>query len=179
MPSPSRRIAELARFHRARRHLCKTDLLENLFEIVGAEQHLFAAAARGNHAHAHFHQPHVQFRRRLNPPAVQRDLAAAAERQSEGRGNHRFGRVLQRHVHLLEGVDRGAQFVPLLFLRGEQDHHQIRADGKILALVADDHGIEIRLEFREARAQHVHDVVADRVRFAVKFAAEHAVAEVD
>ena len=90
-------------------------------------QHLLAAAAGGNQAHAHFHQPHVQFGRRLNPRAVQRDFAAAAESHAERRGHHRLRRILQRHVELLKAVDRGVQLVPLLFLRGQQNHHQIGA----------------------------------------------------
>ena len=78
------------------------------------------------------------------------DLATAAQRQPERRGDHRLGRILDRHVDLLEAVDGGFQLVPLLFLRGQQHQHQIRADAEILALVGDHHGLEILVGFFEA-----------------------------
>ncbi len=110
---------------------------------------------------------------------MQRQFAAASEREPERRGHHRLRRVLQRHVHLLEVVDGGVELVPLLLLRGEQHHHEIRAGGKVLALIADDHRLEVVFELGEARTHHEHDVVAHRVRLAMKIAAEDAIAQID
>ena len=82
-------------------------------------------------------------------------------------------------VHLLEAVDGGVQFVPFLFLGGEQDQHQVGADGEVFALVGDDHGVEVGLQLVEAGVEHADLVFAQGVHFAVEFAAEDAVAEID
>ena len=71
------------------------------------------------------------------------------------------------------------QIVPFLFLRGHQQQHQIGADGKIRGLVGDHHGVEIGFEALHAGVNHRDDVVADGVHLGVKFAAKHAVAEID
>ena len=69
--------------------------------------------------------------------------------------------------------------VPLLLLRGDEEQHQIGADGKVRAP-------GWRRPWRRNRSQALHagldhggDVVADGIHLGVKFAAEHAVAKVD
>ena len=76
-------------------------------------------------------------------------------------------------------MDRGVQLVPFAFLRGQQHQHQIRADAEILALIGDDHGLEILLGLLEARVQHADLIFAQRVHLAVELDAQHAVAQVD
>ena len=41
-----------------------------------------------------------------------------------------FGRVLDRHVGLLEAVDGDVQLVPLAFLGGQQHQHEVGADAE-------------------------------------------------
>ncbi len=71
------------------------------------------------------------------------------------------------------------QFVPLLLLGSHQDQHQICADGEIHRLVGDDHGVEICLQSFQALVEHRDQVRTDGVHLGVKFAAHHAVAEID
>ena len=123
-------------------------------------EHLLTAAARRNQPHAHFDEAHVELCRCLNSPAVQRQLATAAERQPERRRNHRPGGIFQRHIHLLELMNRGIQLVPLLLLRREQHHHEVRARRKMFALIANHKRVEIRLQFCQRSAHHAHDVLA-------------------
>ena len=53
------------------------------------------------------------------------------------------------------------------------------APAENFALVADHKRIEIRLEFGKGGAQHEEDIVAERIHFAVEFAAEDAIAQID
>ncbi len=71
------------------------------------------------------------------------------------------------------------QLVPLAFLRGQQHHHQIGAHAEVLAFVGDDHGVEIAIGLLEAGVQHDDVIFAERVHFAVKLDAQHAVTQVD
>ena len=147
--------------------------------FVRADHHLFRPAAAGNQAHAHFDQPDVSLGRGVNPRGVQIDFASAAERHSLRRAHDRPRRVLDRHVDALELAHGEMNVVPLAFLRGHQQQHQICAGGKIRRLVADHHGLEFGFQSRDARMQHRDDISADRVHLGVEFAAEHAVAQID
>ncbi len=71
------------------------------------------------------------------------------------------------------------QFVPLLFLRGDQHQHQIRAHRKIHRLIGDDHGVEVGFQPFQPFVHHGDQVRADGVHLGVKFAANHAVSEVN
>ena len=71
------------------------------------------------------------------------------------------------------------QLVPFAFLRGQQHHHQIRADAEVLAFVRDDHGVEILFGFLQAGVQHADVVLAERVHLAVELDAQHAIAQID
>ena len=64
---------------------------------------------------------------------VQTDFASAAERHALRRGHHRPRRILDRHVGALELPHRQVNVVPLAFLRGHQQQHQVRARRKIRA----------------------------------------------
>ena len=69
---------------------------------------------------------------------VQADLRAAAESEAEGRGDHRPRAEFDGRGHLLEAADDGGHFVPLAFLRGKQELHQVGADGEVVAVAGDD-----------------------------------------
>ena len=84
-----------------------------------------------------------------------------------------------RQLGVLELPHGEVQVVPLLLLRGHQEQHQVRAGGKIHGLIGDHHGVEIGAQARQAFVDHGEDVAADGVHLGVKFAAEHAVAEID
>ena len=147
--------------------------------LVGANQHFFRAAATGNQANTGFHQADVGFGCRLNPWGVQAHFAAPAKSQSLRRGDDRLWRVFDRQIDILELLDGHVQLIPLLLLSAHQNQHQVRADGKIHGLVGDDHGVEIRLQALQSLVQHGDQVRADGVHLGVKFAADHAVAEID
>ena len=147
--------------------------------LVGANHHFLGAAAAGNQPHAGFHQADVGFRRGVDARAVQRDFAAAAQRQSLRRDHHRLRRVLDGQRGVLKLPHHQVQVVPFLLLRGHQDQHQVRAGGKIHRLVGDHHGIEIGAQARQALVDHGDQVAADGVHLGVKFAADHAVAQID
>ena len=156
------------------------DQLEDFARILEPQQQLLAAAAAGNQTHAHFHQPHVGFGRRLRARAMQHDLAAAAQRRAERRRDHGLGRVLQRHVDLLEAMDGAVQLVPFALLRGQQHQHQVGADAEVLAFVGDHHGFEVACSVSSRPACIMRDVVfAERVHLAVELDAQHAVAQID
>ncbi len=110
---------------------------------------------------------------------MQRKFASAAQCHSERRGHYWFGRVFQGTCSSAGTREPPRPSRPTPALCGQQNQHQIRADRKLFTLVRDDHGVEVRLEFRQSCPHHVHDVVADCICFAVKLAAEHSIAEVD
>ena len=154
--------------------------------IVGArhvldasrEQFLRAAAA-GNQPDARFDEADVAFGRCLHAIGVHGDLASAAERHTAGRDDDRHDGGTQRHVRVLKCPDHEIDFVPVPLLRLEEKQHQVRADGKIGRLVADDERTEVLRRFLQPRVHHLDGVAADRVHLRVEFEREHAVADVD
>ena len=133
-----------------------------------ARQHLLRAAAAGNQADADFDQADVALGRRLHAVAVQRDLAAAAERQPGGRDDDRHVGVAQRQRRALERADHQVDLVPVAFLRFEQQQHQVGAGGEVRRVVADDERREVRGGFLDAGVQHLDRVAADRVHLRVE-----------
>ena len=109
---------------------------------------------------------------------MQRDLASASQRLRERRNHHRLGRVLQRHVHLLETIHRLVQLFPLAFLRTQQHHHQVRAHREIVALIGDHQRLEVALRFVEARVHHGDVVGAQRIHLAVELDTKYAIAQI-
>jgi len=74
---------------------------------------------------------------------VERDFTAAAEGESEGRDYYGFRREFDGLRHALELADGEVDVVPLFFLDGHEQEHQVGADGKILGVVGDDEGVEV------------------------------------
>ena len=109
---------------------------------------------------------------------MQRRLAAPAQRHPKRRGHHRFRRILDRHVELLEAVDRQIQFIPLALLCRHQHHHQVGAHREVLALVANHHGVEVLVQFGQTSLQHLETVFAQGIHLAVKLATQNAVAQI-
>ena len=102
MRSLGAQISELLRLERARARRRHRDQLERAPHAPRTDpprhrrssarepkQQLRRSAARGNQTHADFHEPHVQLGMRLNAIRVQRELAAAAERETERRDDDR------------------------------------------------------------------------------------------
>ena len=142
-------------------------------------EHLLGSPARGNQSDANFDQAHVCFRARLHPVAVQRDLAAAAQRQPGGRDDDGHGRVLERHRGLLERAHHQVDFVPVALLRLEQQQHQVGAGREMLGVVANHQRREVCRGFLDRQLQHLDRVAADGVHLRVELDAEHAIAEID
>ena len=101
--------------------------------VDGAQQHFLAATAAGKQADSDLDQSHVEFGVRLASGGVQRNFATAAERESEGRDDHRLGRKFDGLRHALKLADGEVDVVPLFFLDRHEQQHQVRADGKIRA----------------------------------------------
>src|SRR5208337_3420550 len=115
----------------------------------------------------------------MNFCGMQADFAAAAEGHALRRGHDGLWRVFDGEVYVLELLHGHVQFVPLLLLRADEHQHEIRANAKVDGLIGDDHGVEIGVQALDALVDHRDQVCADRVHLAVKFAAYHAVAEID
>ena len=118
------------------------DQLKDLARVLETEQQLLAAPAAGDEAHGDFHEAHVELGRGLAARAVEGDFAAAAEGLGEGRDDNGLRRVLDGHVGLLEIVNGGVEIVPLALLGSKEHHHEVRADGEVIALIGDDHGFD-------------------------------------
>ena len=185
-------VAQLARLFPAGRNFGHGDIFKNRLErveqveiffafgaFVRADHHFLGATASRNQSDAGFDQPHISFGCGVDARAVQHDFAAAAQGQSLRRDDHGLGRMLDGERGVLELAHHQVQVVPFLFLRGHQDEHQIRAGGKIHGLIGDDHGVEIGAQAREAFVDHGDQVAADGVHLRVKFAADHAVAQIN
>ena len=71
------------------------------------------------------------------------------------------------------------ELFPVFVLRFHQHQHQVRADGKVLTLVADDQADKILLDFVERNLQHLQRVAAYRIHFRMKLETGDAVAEID
>ena len=110
---------------------------------------------------------------------MQDDLAATAEREARRRHHHRHVRVPQPHRRALERADHQIDFVPVAFLRLEQEQHQVRAGGEVQPVVADDERREVVSSLLDGAAEHVDGVAADGVHLRMELDAEHAVAEID
>ena len=147
--------------------------------FVAVNEHLFCAATAGDKADAGFDEADVGFGCGMNARGVEADFAATAKSHALRRGDDGFARVLDGKIDVLKLFDRHVELVPLLFLCGDEDEHEIGANGKIDGLIGDDHRIEICFQAFKAFVNHGDEVCADGVHLGVKFAADDAVAEVD
>ncbi len=130
------RGGQLGGLGEARRRIFGIGRRERGGSVEGAQQHFFGAAARGDQADAGFDEAHVGFSMGLAARGVQTDLRSAAEGEAEGRGDDGARAELDGRGHLLEVVDDAGQLVPLAFLRGEQELHEVGADGEVVAVAA-------------------------------------------
>src|SRR5262249_23598353 len=142
-------------------------------------EHFFGTTAAWNQADARLNQANVSFRRRMDPRSVQTDFAAATQRHALWRCNHRFFRVFDGKIDVLELLDGQMKLVPFLLLRSNQHQHQVSAHGKIDRLIGNYHGVEVGFEAFQAFVNHADEIGADGVHLGVELAADDAVAEVD
>jgi len=147
--------------------------------VHGPHQHLLAAAAGGDDAGADFDQADVALGGGMNAGGMQRRLAAAAERHPEGCGDNRPGRVLDGHVDALEGSHGKINFIPVAFLGGDEQEHEVGADGEVRRLVPDDQPAEIFFQLFKTGVQNMNNVRADGVHLGVILDARHPIAQVD
>ena len=147
--------------------------------LIGTDGHLLGSATGGNQADAGFHQADVGFGGGVNARAVEADFATAAEGQALRGDDNGFGGVLECEIGVLKTADGVVEIVPFLLLRGDEQEQEIGADGKIGRLIGDHERIEIGAQALEAGVDHGGDVVADGIHLGVKFAAEHAVTQID
>ena len=123
--------AETTSIERARRHLRESDCLEHLLNkrqhirarprepAHASREHLLGAAPGWNQTNTHFDKADITFSRRLQSIAVQRDLAASADRQSRRCDDDRDIRIPQALGRVLERADHQVDFVPVALLRLE------------------------------------------------------------
>ena len=148
--------------------------------LVRANDHFLRAAAGGDQADARFDQADVGFRRGVDARAVQTRLRS--RRRAPGPAARRppaCGECLMASVvfwNWRTARCRSSHSCSCAVIRMQ---HQVRAGGKILALIGDHHGVEIGAQPREALVNHGQQVAADGVHLGVEFAADHAVAQID
>ena len=139
---------------RAGRHFREADRLERALDgrqqvtagrrrVGGPQRHLLGSAAGGNQTHAGLDEADVGFGGRLDAIGVQGDLASATERQPGRRDDDRHAGVTKAERRLLERADHQVEVVPVLFLRLEEDQHQVGAGREVVRLVADDQRREV------------------------------------
>src|SRR5579883_1085648 len=97
--------------------------------FVGADKHFLGATPAGNEPDACFYQAEISFRGGLNAGTVQAKFAAAAEGHALRGDDDGLWRVLNGEVDVLELLHGEMQIVPFLLLRGDEDEHEIGADG--------------------------------------------------
>ena len=147
-----------------------------------AEKHLLAASAAGDEADAGFDEAHVELGVGLARGGVERYLDAAAEAHAVGRDDDGARAELDGLRHVLEGADGHLDLVPLLFLDGEEELHEVGADGEVGGVAGDDEGLEVGDGFAgglQGLGDEADDVVAEGVHLGVQFDGGDAVAEVD
>ena len=83
--------------------------------------------------------------------------------------------------HALERADGEVDFVPLLFLDGEEELHEVGADGEVGGVAGDDEGVEVATASVAGLRVWVmsDDVAAEGVHLGVELDGGDAVAEVD
>src|SRR5688572_15235347 len=184
--------SELPGFLCRRRNLAHTQQLEGLLQkgkrirvgntrgrIHRTHGHLFGAAAGRDQSDTYLDLTHVSFARRPNSITVHRDLAAAAERQAIRRRYDWLRRISKAHDRLLQSSDHHVDVIPLLLLRGEQEHHQVGTGRKIATLIADDESFEILIYFVDRKVHHLNSVTADRVHLRMKLETRDTIPEIE
>jgi len=78
----------------------------------------------------------------------------------------------------LKRADRHIDVVPVLFLRFEEEEHQIGARGEVESIVADNERNEVARCLEKAGLQHLNRVVAHDVHLRVELDAKDAVSEI-
>src|SRR6516225_11935420 len=109
------------------------------------------------------------------------DLAATAKRHSVRRSYHRPGTEFNSLGHALKLPDSQVDFVPLFFLYGQHQQHQVCADRKICRIASDDEGFKLIAHATglEGFCDHLHDVAAKRVHLGLEIDAAYAVSQID
>ena len=146
------------------------------------EGELLAASASGDEADAGLDQTHVELGVRLAASGSEGDFDASSEAHAVGRDDHRAGTELDGLGHVLELLDGHLDLVPLLFLDGEEQLHEVRADGEVGRVAGDDEGGEVgdRLGRRlERLGDEGNDVAAQGVHLGVQLDGGDAVAKID
>ena len=112
---------------------------------------------------------------------MERDFAAAAESETGGGDDDGLGRKFYGLGHALKLADGEVDVVPLFFLNGHEEEHEIGADGEILGVVGDDEGFEgvAGASGLEGLEDEGDNVGAEGVHLGVEFDAGDAIAEVD
>ncbi len=67
----------------------------------------------------------------MNSCGVKADFATAAEGHALRRSDDWFAGVLNGEIDVLKLLDSHVELVPFLFLGGDEDEHEICANGKI------------------------------------------------
>ena len=150
--------------------------------IDRAKRHLFGASAARDETDSGLDQAHIKFGMGLAASSVKADFGASAEAHPIRRDDHRTRAELDRRRHSLKGTNSEIDLVPLALLRGEQQLHQVRADGEVRRIAGDDEAPKIAHRFAvglERLGDQADDIVADGVFLRVKLDAGDAIADVD
>src|SRR5579884_2293308 len=185
-------VAEVAALFGAGANLGHGDVLEDRFEgveeieifhaggmLVGANKHFLGAAATWDETDACFDEADVGLGSGVDSCGVQADFTTTAEGHALRGGNNRLFRVLDGEIGVLKLLHGHVEFIPFLFLGGNEDQQEVGANREVDGLIGDDHGIEIGFKAFKAFMKHGDEVGADGVHLGVEFAADNAVAEIN
>ena len=139
--------------------------------LTGTDGHFLGTTARWDEAHTGLDESQVRLGCGLNARAMKADFAAAPEGHSLGSDDNGLRGVLEGEIGVLKAAHGVVNVVPFLFLRGDEQKHQVSAHGKIGRLIGDNQRIKIGVQALQAGLHHRGDVVADSVHLGVKFAA--------
>ena len=79
---------------------------------------------------------------RLQRCRVQRNLSTTAQRQAKRCNHDGLWRKLYCLSHGLKLPDRKVNVIPLFFLNGHEQQHDIRTDGKVIGIVSNHESVE-------------------------------------
>src|SRR3954468_5552128 len=167
----------LYRFHQLDRFAptCRTNTRGSIYRT---QQHLLTSTAARQQPNPNLYQTHVQLSVRLTRGGMQSDLSSSSKTHPEWRDNNRLRTELDGLCHALEAADCNIDFVPVTFLNGHEQQHDVGADGEMLCVIGDNESVEL-VQSRAARFQRLrnelHDVATERVHLRMKLDGSDAV----
>ena len=172
-------VADLPAFQRAGAHLGRRCSLETVLDegqqvgavggrsvLGGAAGDVGQAAAAGDQPHAHFHQSDIAFQVGDTFGAVQRDLAATAQRQATHRRHGRHRGVTHSQQRVLQLLDLGLYAFGTQLHEGRQHGLQVGTSREGFVGRPDHQAVIAAFRQLDRLQQPLHHARADQVHLA-------------